>query len=113
MNKQSAKRRREDDDDGSAIAIDRLSQKDNLSRLPKRCFSYCQNHGARKTEIWPFLDKTLQRYLDQNLSLQKFLVDIYHYKVDFVLLRKWIPVRNSNLCIIQIMALSMARPLKC
>ncbi|KAL3634888.1 hypothetical protein CASFOL_021942 [Castilleja foliolosa] len=51
---------------------------------------------ARKNE---FLDKTLQRYLDQNLSLQQFLVDIHDRidLVDFVLLRKWIPVVIMNM----------------
>ncbi|KAL3634853.1 hypothetical protein CASFOL_021907 [Castilleja foliolosa] len=121
MNKQSAKRR--EDDDGSAIAIDRLYQLPQpilhhiLSLLSQRDavrtsvlskswrylwhgrlnVEFRDNWFARKTEIWPFLDKTLQRYLDQNLSLQKFLVDINHYNVDFVLLRKWIPVFIMNM----------------
>ncbi|KAL3634851.1 hypothetical protein CASFOL_021905 [Castilleja foliolosa] len=46
-----------------------------------------------------FLDKTLQRYLDQNLSLQKLFVDI-HYDVEFIdfeLLDKWIPVLIMNM----------------
>ncbi|KAL3634839.1 hypothetical protein CASFOL_021893 [Castilleja foliolosa] len=79
------------------------SPKKMLFKLP-----YCQNHGrlnvefrdnwfARKEEIWPFLDKTLQRYLDQNLSLQKILVCIFHCDVDFVLLRKWIPLLIMNM----------------
>ncbi|KAL3634940.1 hypothetical protein CASFOL_021994 [Castilleja foliolosa] len=51
-----------------------------------------QRYLARKNEFWSFIDKTLQRYLDQNLSLQKFLVDISLYEVDFVLLKKWIPL---------------------
>ncbi|KAL3635002.1 hypothetical protein CASFOL_022056 [Castilleja foliolosa] len=48
-----------------------------------------------KTEFLSFLDKTLQRYLDQNLSLHKFLVD--YYEVDFVLLKKWIPIVIMNM----------------
>ncbi|KAL3634987.1 hypothetical protein CASFOL_022041 [Castilleja foliolosa] len=51
-----------------------------------------QRYLDGKNEFWSFLDRTLQRYLDQNLSLKKFLVDISLYKVDFVLLQKWIPV---------------------
>ncbi|KAL3634854.1 hypothetical protein CASFOL_021908 [Castilleja foliolosa] len=51
----------------------------------------------KKEEIWPFIDKTLQRYLYQNLSLQKFLVDIRSVAVDFALLRKWIPVLLMNM----------------
>ncbi|KAL3634938.1 hypothetical protein CASFOL_021992 [Castilleja foliolosa] len=118
MNEQSAIRRIEDDD-GSAIAIDRLSQLPQpilhsiLSLLSQedavrtsvlsKSWRYIW-HGRlnvefryddtwhKKTKFRSFLDKTLQRYLDQNLSLQKFLVDICHYEVDFVLLQKWIPI---------------------
>ncbi|KAL3635005.1 hypothetical protein CASFOL_022059 [Castilleja foliolosa] len=124
MNNQSVKRRREDDDDGSEIAIDILSQLPQhilhhiLSLLPQKGavrtsvlskswrylwhgrfnveFREFDHRFDRKEEIWPFLDKTLQRYLDQNLSLQKFLVDI-HYVVDFELLQKWIPVLIMNM----------------
>ncbi|KAL3634831.1 hypothetical protein CASFOL_021885 [Castilleja foliolosa] len=123
MNKHPVKRRREDDD-GSAIAMDRLSQMPQpilhniLSLLSQRdairtcvlskSWRYLW-HGRynfelrgddyffdRIKEFWSFVDKTLQRYLDQNLSLQKFLVDI-HYKVDFVLLKKWIPLLIMNM----------------
>ncbi|KAL3634935.1 hypothetical protein CASFOL_021989 [Castilleja foliolosa] len=118
MNKQSAKRRREDDD-GSAIAMDRLSQlpqpilhnilsllsqKDAVqTSVLSKSWRYLW-HGRLNVEFldlyyrfvgnktnWSFLDKTLQRYLDQNLSLQKFLVSI-NYEVDVVLLQKWIPI---------------------
>ncbi|KAL3634902.1 hypothetical protein CASFOL_021956 [Castilleja foliolosa] len=123
MNRQSAKRR-EDDDDGSAVTTDRLSQLPQpvlhniLSLLPQRdairtCvlskswrylwhgrfiveFWEPYNRFTTKNEFWPFLDKTLQRYLDQNLSLQKFLVYII-YEVDFVLLQKWIPLVIMNM----------------
>ncbi|KAL3634991.1 hypothetical protein CASFOL_022045 [Castilleja foliolosa] len=125
MNKHSIKRRRVDDDDGSAITVDRLSQLPQpilhniLSLLPQRdsvrasllskswrylwhgrlnvefCdIDYCLD---RKEEFWPFLDKTLQRYLDQNFSLQKFQVGIYRQEVDFALLQKWIPVLIMNM----------------
>ncbi|KAL3634893.1 hypothetical protein CASFOL_021947 [Castilleja foliolosa] len=123
MNKHLVKRRRRvDDDDGSAIAIDRLSQLPQpiwhsiLSLLPQKdavrtCvlskswrylwhgrlnFEFCDNCFARKKEFWSFLDKTLQRYLDQNLSLQKFIVDIRSV-VDFELLQKWIPMAITNM----------------
>ncbi|KAL3634850.1 hypothetical protein CASFOL_021904 [Castilleja foliolosa] len=118
MNRQSTKRRREYDD-GSAISMDRLSQLPQpvlhsiLSLLSQKdavrtCVlskswrylwhgrlnvEFSDKMFARKNE---FLDKTLQRYLDQNLSLQQFLVDI-HYKVDFVLLQKWIPMVIMNM----------------
>ncbi|KAL3632764.1 hypothetical protein CASFOL_025748 [Castilleja foliolosa] len=55
------------------------------------------NCFARKNESWSFLDNTLQRYLDQNLSLQKFLVDIDHFDVDLVLLQKWVPMAIMNM----------------
>ncbi|KAL3634858.1 hypothetical protein CASFOL_021912 [Castilleja foliolosa] len=123
--KQSVKRRRVDDDDGSAIAIDRLSQLPQpilhniLSLLSQRdavrtsvlskSWRYLW-HGRlnvefrdhwfpRKKVLLSFLDRTLQRYLDQNLTLQKFLVDMYHYEVDFVLLQKWIPLLIMNICV--------------
>ncbi|KAL3634368.1 hypothetical protein CASFOL_021422 [Castilleja foliolosa] len=116
----------DDDDDGSAIApIDRLSQLPQpilhniLSLLPQKdatrtsvlskSWRYLW-HGRfslefrdnlirlhRKNEFWSFFDNTLQRYLDQNLSLQKFLFDIYHHEVDFELLQKWIPVVIMNM----------------
>ncbi|KAL3634856.1 hypothetical protein CASFOL_021910 [Castilleja foliolosa] len=54
------------------------------------------NWFARKNVFFSFLDRTLQRYLDQNLSLQKFLV-YNEYEVDFVLLQKWIPVLIMNI----------------
>ncbi|KAL3634934.1 hypothetical protein CASFOL_021988 [Castilleja foliolosa] len=120
MDKQLIKRRRGDDDDGSEITIDRLSQLPQpilhqiLSLLSQKdairtCvlskswrylwhgrlnfeFSDFYHGLARKEEIWPFLDKTLQGYLDQNFSLQKFLIDIYYYEFDLVFLQKWIPV---------------------
>ncbi|KAL3634946.1 hypothetical protein CASFOL_022000 [Castilleja foliolosa] len=123
MNKQSVKRRRGEDDDGSAITIHRLSQlpqpilhnilsllsqKDAVrtsvlskswrylwhGRLNVELYDNC---FARKKEFWSFVDKTLQRYLDQNLSLQKFLVCIFHCDVDLVLLQKWIPVLIMNM----------------
>ncbi|KAL3634862.1 hypothetical protein CASFOL_021916 [Castilleja foliolosa] len=50
-----------------------------------------------KKEFWPFVDKTLQRYLDQNLSLQKLLVDIRSVAVDFELLNKWISMAVTNM----------------
>ncbi|KAL3634898.1 hypothetical protein CASFOL_021952 [Castilleja foliolosa] len=125
MNKQSVKRRREKDDDGSAITTDRLFQLPQpvlhniLSLLPQKdavrtcvlskSWRYLW-HGrfnvefreddyrfTRKNEFWSFIDKTLLRYLDQNLSLQKFIVDIFLYEVDFVLLQKWIPVLIMNM----------------
>ncbi|KAL3634820.1 hypothetical protein CASFOL_021874 [Castilleja foliolosa] len=123
MNTRSVKRRRVDDD-GSAIAMDRLSQLPQpilhniLSLLSQRdavqtsvlskSWRYLW-HGRlnvefrdincfdRKKEFWSFLDKTLQRYLDQNLSLQKFLVCIFHCDDDLVLLKKWIPVLIMNM----------------
>ncbi|KAL3634857.1 hypothetical protein CASFOL_021911 [Castilleja foliolosa] len=52
---------------------------------------------SRNKKIWSFIDKTLQRYLDQNLSLQKFIVDIFYYDVDFVLLKKWIHMVIMNM----------------
>ncbi|KAL3634981.1 hypothetical protein CASFOL_022035 [Castilleja foliolosa] len=125
MNKQSVKRR-EEDDDGSAITIDRLSQLPQpilhsiLSLLPQqdairtcvlskswrylwhdrfnvefRNDDYCFD---RKKEFWSFLDKTLQRYLDQNFSLQKFLLDV-HSGVDVVILQKWIPLLIMNMSV--------------
>ncbi|KAL3635324.1 hypothetical protein CASFOL_019871 [Castilleja foliolosa] len=127
MNKQSVKRRREedddDDDDGSEITIDRLSQLPQpilhqiLSLLSQRdavrtCVlskswrylwhgrlnvEFHDNCFARKTEFWSFLDTTLQRYLDQNLSLQKFLLDIPSVVVDFELLQKWIYMVIMNM----------------
>ncbi|KAL3634848.1 hypothetical protein CASFOL_021902 [Castilleja foliolosa] len=124
MNKQSANRR--EDDDGLAIAMDRLSQLPQpilhsiLSLLPQKDavqtsvlskswrylwhgrfnFEFCNFWFARKKESRSFVDKTLQRYLDQNLSLQKFLVDVSSYEVDlaaFVLLQKWIPMVIMNM----------------
>ncbi|KAL3634816.1 hypothetical protein CASFOL_021870 [Castilleja foliolosa] len=122
LNTQSVKRRREDDA-GSEITKDRLSQlpqpvlRNILSLLSQKdairtsvlskSWRYLW-HGrlnvefrefcfARKNNFWSFLDKTLQRYLDQNLSLQKFLVYIFHYDVDLVLLQKWIPVLIINM----------------
>ncbi|KAL3635003.1 hypothetical protein CASFOL_022057 [Castilleja foliolosa] len=118
MDSQLVKRRRGDDDDGKAITTDRLSQlpqpvlhnilsllsqKDAVqTSVLSKSWRYLW-HGRlnvefrdddfcleRKTEFWSFLDKTLQRYLDQNLSLQKFLLDIH--LIDLVLLKKWIPV---------------------
>ncbi|KAL3634817.1 hypothetical protein CASFOL_021871 [Castilleja foliolosa] len=125
MNTQSVKIKREDDDDGSAITIDRLSQLPQpilhsiLSLLPQKEairtsvlskswrylwhgrfnveFREFDHRFDRTKEFWPFIDKTLQRYLDQNLSLQKFLVHICHYEVDFVLLQKWIPIVIMNM----------------
>ncbi|KAL3635004.1 hypothetical protein CASFOL_022058 [Castilleja foliolosa] len=126
MNTQSAKRRRFDDDDGSAITTDRLSQLPQpilhhiLSLLSQkeavqtsvlskswrylwhgrfsvefRGDDLCLNKKKKK-KIWCFVDKTLQRYLDQNLSLQKFFFDI-ECEVDFELLQKWIPVLIMNM----------------
>ncbi|KAL3634886.1 hypothetical protein CASFOL_021940 [Castilleja foliolosa] len=126
MNKQSVKRR--GDDDGSAIAIDilsqlpqpilhnilsLLSQKDAVrtSVLSKSWrylwhgrfnveFRELDHRYTRKKEFWLFLDTTLQRYHDRNLSLQKFFVDILRYEadlVDFALLKKWIPVVLMNM----------------
>ncbi|KAL3634926.1 hypothetical protein CASFOL_021980 [Castilleja foliolosa] len=126
MNNQSVvKRRREEDDDGSAISIDILNQLPKhilhhiISLLPQRdairtCvlskswrylwhdrlnveFREVDHLFDRKNKFWPFLDKTLQRYLDQNLSLQKFHFDIYHCQADFVLLQKWIPLVIMNM----------------
>ncbi|KAL3634923.1 hypothetical protein CASFOL_021977 [Castilleja foliolosa] len=119
MNKQSVKRRR-----GSAITLDRLSQLPQpvlhniLSLLPQKeairtsvlskSWRYLwhgrlnvefrdRDYGyVRNKRFWSFVDKTLRRYLDQNLSLQKFLVDI-HYNVDLVLLHKWIPLLIMNM----------------
>ncbi|KAL3634951.1 hypothetical protein CASFOL_022005 [Castilleja foliolosa] len=123
MKTQSVKRKRRDDD-GSAITTDRLSQLPQpilhqiLSLLPQKDairtsvlskswrylwhgrlnveFSDLYHCIKRKNEFWPFLDKTLQRYLDQNLSLQKFLVDT-RFPVDCVLLQKWIPIVIMNM----------------
>ncbi|KAL3634852.1 hypothetical protein CASFOL_021906 [Castilleja foliolosa] len=109
----------------SAIAIDRLSQLPQpilhsiLSLLSQRDavrtsvlskswrylwhgrfiveYRDLAHSSARKKEFWTSLGNTLQRYLDQNLSLQKFIVDIFHYEVDFVLLQKWIPVLIMNM----------------
>ncbi|KAL3634992.1 hypothetical protein CASFOL_022046 [Castilleja foliolosa] len=57
--------------------------------------------SPEKNEFWPFVDKTLQGYLDQNLSLQHFLVNIYNEVdlVDFVLLQKWIPIVIMIMCV--------------
>ncbi|KAL3634375.1 hypothetical protein CASFOL_021429 [Castilleja foliolosa] len=125
MKTQPLKRKRGDDDDDDGSAIDRLSQLPQpilhniLSLLPQKdatrtsvlskSWRYLW-HGRfslefrddlirlhRKNEFWSFLDNTLQRYLDQNLSLQKFLFDIYHHEVDFELLQKWIPVVIMNM----------------
>ncbi|KAL3634994.1 hypothetical protein CASFOL_022048 [Castilleja foliolosa] len=124
MNRQSA-RRESEDDNGSAITTDRLSRfpqpvlHNLLSLLPQKDavrtsvlskswrylwygrlnleFRDDDYRFARRNQFWSFLDKTLQRYIDQNLSLQKFLVDICHYEVDFVLLQKWIPVLIINM----------------
>ncbi|KAL3634937.1 hypothetical protein CASFOL_022026 [Castilleja foliolosa] len=116
--------RREEDDDGSAITIDKLSQLPQpilhsiLSLLPQKdairtcvlskSWRYLW-HGRLnfefrddeiclqiKNEVWSFIDKTLQRYFDQNLSLQKFLVNICS-AADFVLLQKWIPIVIMNM----------------
>ncbi|KAL3634518.1 hypothetical protein CASFOL_021572 [Castilleja foliolosa] len=122
---QSVVKRREEDDDGSAIAIDRLSQlrqpilQQILSLLsqkdavrtsvlskswrylwhgrPNVEFLELDHRFTIKNEFWPFLDKTLQRYLDQNLSIHKFHFDVYHYEVDVVLLQKWIPLVIMNM----------------
>ncbi|KAL3634871.1 hypothetical protein CASFOL_021925 [Castilleja foliolosa] len=124
MNKRSVKRR-SGDDDGSAIAMDRLSQlpqpilhiilslisqKDAIRTcVLSKSWRYLW-HGRlnfelsdheqgfiRNKKVWSFIDKTLQRYLDQNFSLQKFKVDIYHQELDSVLLQKWIPVLIMNM----------------
>ncbi|KAL3634950.1 hypothetical protein CASFOL_022004 [Castilleja foliolosa] len=123
MNRQSA-RRESEDDNGSAITTDRLSRfpqpvlHNLLSLLPQKDavrtsvlskswrylwygrlnleFRDDDYRFARKNQFWSFVDKTLQRYIDQNLSLKKFLVHI-HYVVDFVLLQKWIPVLIMNM----------------
>ncbi|KAL3634865.1 hypothetical protein CASFOL_021919 [Castilleja foliolosa] len=125
MNKHSVKRTRvdEDDDDGSGIITDRLSQFPQhilhhiLSLLPQKdavrtCVlskswrylwhgrlnvEFRDNCLARKNDFWSFLDKTLQRYLDQNLSLHKFIVEIHSVAVDFALLNKWIPLLIMNM----------------
>ncbi|KAL3634986.1 hypothetical protein CASFOL_022040 [Castilleja foliolosa] len=125
MNNQSVvKRRREEDDVGSAKSIDILNQLPQhilhhiISLLPQKdairtsvlskSWRYLW-HGrlnvefrdnfvdARKKEYWSFLDKTLQRYLDQNLSLQKLLVDIRYVAADFGILQKWIPLLIMNM----------------
>ncbi|KAL3634377.1 hypothetical protein CASFOL_021431 [Castilleja foliolosa] len=126
MNKQSVNRRREDDDDdddGSAIdrlcqlpqpilhhILSLLAQKDAvrtcvLSKSWRYLWQGLLNVEFRdnnmfidkNTEFWSFLDKTLQRYLDQNLSIHKFLVDVFPREVDFVLLQKWIPLLIMNM----------------
>ncbi|KAL3634919.1 hypothetical protein CASFOL_021973 [Castilleja foliolosa] len=121
MNTQSTKRREAHDDDGSAIVIDKLSkllqpvlhniltllsQRDAVrTSVLSKSWRYLWNgrlnvefwepdHGY--TKFWSFLDKTLQRYLDQNLSLQQFLVYIL-YEVDSELLQKWIPIVIMNM----------------
>ncbi|KAL3647427.1 hypothetical protein CASFOL_008395 [Castilleja foliolosa] len=121
--KQWVKRKKGDDNGSAIITIDRLSQLPQpvshqiLSLLSQKdavrtcvlskSWRYIW-HGLHNVEFrdiwfarislfWSFLDKTLQRYLDQNLSLQKLLVDIYHYEVDFVLLRKWVSVVIMNM----------------
>ncbi|KAL3642198.1 hypothetical protein CASFOL_013013 [Castilleja foliolosa] len=46
------------------------------------------------------LDKTLQRYYDQNLSIQQFIVDIKCYRINFEtisLLEKWVPIVVTNM----------------
>ncbi|KAL3634814.1 hypothetical protein CASFOL_021868 [Castilleja foliolosa] len=123
MNTQSVKIKREEDDDGSsAITIDRLSQLPQpvlhniLSLLSQKDairtsvlsnswrylwhgrlnVEFRDNWFARKPELWSFLDKTLQRYLDHNFSLQKFLVDIRSV-VDYTLLQKWISMAITNM----------------
>ncbi|KAL3634889.1 hypothetical protein CASFOL_021943 [Castilleja foliolosa] len=126
MNKQSVKRKR-GYDDGSAITMDRLSQlpqpilhsilsllsqKDAVrTSVLSKSWRYLwhgslnvefrdRDHGyTRNKRFWSFVDKTLQRYLDQNLFLQKFLVDLFYYDVDFALLQKWIPVLIMNMCV--------------
>ncbi|KAL3634859.1 hypothetical protein CASFOL_021913 [Castilleja foliolosa] len=123
MNKHSIKRRRRVDDDGSGIITDRLSQFPQhilhhiLSLLPQKdavrtCVlskswrylwhgrlnvEFRDNCLARKNNFWSFLDKTLHRYLDQNLSLHKFIVEIHSVAVDFALLNKWIPLLIMNM----------------
>ncbi|KAL3635001.1 hypothetical protein CASFOL_022055 [Castilleja foliolosa] len=113
-------KRRIDDDDCSGITTDRLSQLPQpilhhiLSLLSQRDAVRTSVLSKSWRSLWhgrlnvefrdrdhcfnvDFLDKTLQRYLVQNLSLEQFLVDI-HYGfhnfdlVDCVLLKKWIPV---------------------
>ncbi|KAL3634829.1 hypothetical protein CASFOL_021883 [Castilleja foliolosa] len=117
MNTRSVKRKR-GDANGSAKKIDRLSQLPQpilhniLSLISQRDavrasvlskswrylwhgrlnVEFRDNWFARKTELWSFLDKTLQRYKDQNLSLHQFIVEIRsEVDLDLVLLQKWIP----------------------
>ncbi|KAL3634993.1 hypothetical protein CASFOL_022047 [Castilleja foliolosa] len=56
-----------------------------------------QRYLDGKNEFWSFIDKTLQRYLDQNLSLQKFVFDMFNYEVDFVLRQKFISMAIMNM----------------
>ncbi|KAL3634990.1 hypothetical protein CASFOL_022044 [Castilleja foliolosa] len=124
MKTQSVRRREEEEDDGSEITVDRLSQlpqpilhnilsllyqKDAVrtsvlskswrylwhGRLNVEFHDFVICHDIKK-EFWSFLDKTLQRYLDQNLPLQKFRVDIPSV-ADFALLQKWIPIIIMNM----------------
>ncbi|KAL3621069.1 hypothetical protein CASFOL_035981 [Castilleja foliolosa] len=125
MNKQSVKRRRDDnDDDGSAITIDDrlsqlplhilqhilslLSQKDAIRTcLISKSWRYLwhgrlkvdfnDNCFATQKQFWSFLENTLQRYLDQNLTLHQFIFDCRSV-FDFALLQKWIPVVITNMC---------------
>ncbi|KAL3621074.1 hypothetical protein CASFOL_035986 [Castilleja foliolosa] len=125
MNNQSVKRRSGDDDGGSAITIDdRLSQLPQpilhhiLSLLPQKdavrtCLlskswrnlwhgrfkvEFNDNWFATQKQFWSFLDNTLQRYLDRNLTLHQFIFDVSS-AFDFVLLQKWIPVVITNMCV--------------
>ncbi|KAL3634924.1 hypothetical protein CASFOL_021978 [Castilleja foliolosa] len=122
MNTRSVKRRR-GDDNGSDITIDRLSQLPQpilhniLSLISQRdairtCvlskswrylwhgrfnveFREVDHRCTRKNEFWSFIYKTLQRYIDQNLSLHKFLVDTSSV-VDYTLLQKCIHMVIMN-----------------
>ncbi|KAL3621071.1 hypothetical protein CASFOL_035983 [Castilleja foliolosa] len=126
MNKQSVKRRGDDDDDGgSAITIDdRLSQLPQpilhhiLSLLPQKdairtCLlskswrylwhgrfklEFDDNCFATQKQLWSFLDNTLQRYLDQNLTLHQFIFDC-RFVFDFAPLQKWIHMVITNMCL--------------
>ncbi|KAL3621070.1 hypothetical protein CASFOL_035982 [Castilleja foliolosa] len=128
MNKQSVKRRGDDDDDddgGSATTIDdRLSQLPQpilhhiLSLLPQKdavrtCLlskswrnlwhsrfkvEFNDDWFATQKQFWSFLDNTLQRYQNQNLTLHQFIFDVRSV-FDFALLQKWIPVVITKMCL--------------